>query len=175
MGFEGLRSLGLRIQTELTRRQLPSAVEAWRSGYPVRFGSELSVYQAGLQLGTRLVRWYEVREIALDEMLGVRIRYTSPTASSTQLEATEVPNLGLLAALLDAIRKEPAAERPAPRPRDQSDSQLLAAGGLDESCDPNDLLLAGYDWDDVRSVLQGDCTLADLLARGPRRRPRRPK
>ncbi len=166
----------MRIQTELTRRQLPGAVDSLRAGYPVRFGHQLSVCQGGLQLGTKLVRWYEVREIALDEILGVRIRYTSQTASCTQLEATEVPNLGLLAALLDSIRKEPTPDRSTPQSsRDESDQLLVAGGGLDESSDPHDLLLAGYDWEDVRSVLQGECTLEDLIARGPRRRPRRPR
>jgi hypothetical protein len=41
--------------------------------------------------------------------------------------------------------------------------------------DVNELAASGFERDEIDDVLKGDCTMDELLARGPRRRPRVPK
>ena len=112
----------------------------------------------------------------MDSTHGVRIACAAPRASYLQLAATQVPNLGLLAALLDAIHNGQTPQTPLQLLGPEDVQRPVLADGLeDPGCDPHDLLVAGYDWDDIQRMLRAECSLDELLARGPRHRPRHPR
>jgi hypothetical protein len=170
--LENLRGLGQRIQAELTRRRLPAAMEAFRAGYVVRFGRKLGVSQDGLHVGVKLVPWYEVTDINIREASYIRIGQAREVVSWSQLPASQVPNLHLLAALLEAIRRGTVPDAPDPLSPGDGDEWFTDHRDPD---DVQDLLVAGYDSEEIRDVLDGDCSLDELLARGPRHRPRQPR
>ncbi len=175
--IEGLGSLSTRIQSQVTRCQLPSARETLRAGHPIRFGSRLTLSREGLQVDRQFLPWHAVREIALDEGRGLRIRSSSDRPHVIHLSASEVPNLELLGSLLEEIRKQITSSRSSDNRAVELEADTLvpSEGERDPGSDPSDLLLAGYDWEDIRTVLQGECSLDELLSRGPRRRPRHPR
>ena len=134
----------------------------------------------GVQVNSKLFAWHGVREIALEEGRGLRIVGATDKTEVIHLTAAQVPNLGMLAAFLEAIRAQAASSEsshPEMESTSSSDSDLLTGpdGIPSRGNDPSELLLAGFEWDDIQRVLQGEVSLEELLARGPRHRPRHPR
>jgi hypothetical protein len=179
-GFEDLGILGARIESAIVRQQLPGIVQSFREGYPVRFGPQLAFSRHGVHIRSKSMAWHGVREIALEEGRGLRIVGAIDRTEVIHLTAAQVPNLGLLAVFLEAIRGQAgssAQEAMPAEPAARADADLLAEPDRRAAFgnDPSDLLLAGFDWEDIHRVMQGEVTLEELLARGPRHRPRHPR
>lgn len=174
--LESLVDLGQRIQQHVCRRQFPAALDAYRSGYLVRFGRRLSISRDGVHVHGRLIRWTQITEISIDEAAEVRIWVHGKHRPAVRISAARVPNLALLDRLLRASQDLPDSRD------DDLDLLRSAFREMPENStlhgiqsDSTQLLLDGYDWQDLDDLDRGEVTLDDLILRGPRHRPRQPR
>lgn len=178
--LEGIRGLASRIDTEVNRRMLPFVVESYESGSTIRFGRRLAISKRGLQIGTLHLAWNDIVEVTInpDDSLAV-VRADQPRLR-LKVPLRQIPNLAVLTSLLDRITT--AEEDPVARPPDSAASVSEDPGSLilmnqsnESQVDVSDLLLEGFDWDDIYRLLHGECALDELLEKGPRYRPRQPR
>ncbi|MCA9197516.1 MAG: hypothetical protein KDA87_08265 [Planctomycetales bacterium] len=178
LGFDGIRGLGYRLQDELSNRYLEGMKTSFEAGRLLRFGKKLAISNEGLHVGMRIFGWHEVNDILIDESEDIRISYEDTRARTIRIAVGSVANLHLFIGILDWIQEHQ------PKSREHSDrfwEDSRAFGLIDEddtlatARDPKDLLVQGFEWDEIDDVMRGDCTIEELLARGPRQRPRRPR
>ena len=174
-GFESLRGLGMRIQGQIAQRQLPIAMDAFRAGYCVRFGSRLSISHHGLHFGTDLIPWNEISEISIDEASVLEVTRVGQTQACVSVACSKIPNLSVLDGILQLTQEQSDLTEVATEPLlpENDDDFEQATALLDH--DDTDLLLDGFDWNDIDEVHSGQLTMDELLRRGPRHRPRRPR
>jgi hypothetical protein len=176
--FESLGDLGQRIQQQIADRQLPNAIDAFRAGYLVRFGRRMALSQDGIHLRGRLYRWSEVTEIRMDETSDLQIYVQGRARAAAKIAIGRVPNLVLLDQLLRVSQEMPDQL--------EEDELGLLRSAFFESPPPasastffedgsGNVLLDGYDWQDLDGVDRGELTIDDLLQRGARHRPRQPR
>ncbi|MCP4539365.1 MAG: hypothetical protein GY832_19690 [Chloroflexi bacterium] len=72
-GLQGVSALGKVIQSEVSKRALPKAVDAYQAGDDVRFGPQFSVSQQGLRVGGNLLPWNQVAKVNLGKDNAVTI------------------------------------------------------------------------------------------------------
>ncbi len=100
--LESIRTLGQRIQDQVTRRHLPLALDAFHAGYSIRFGRHLAVSLDGLRIGRHRLTWHGIAEISIDETRELRVTLRDQPDTSYQLAIRRVPNLALLDGILRA-------------------------------------------------------------------------
>ena len=166
--FESLHGLGMRIQHQIARRQLPAAIDAYRAGYSVRFGQRLIVSGAGIQCGSELIGWPEISEISIDETREIQVLRHGERRPAMRVPIAQVPNLSVLDGILRATQEQESDETSA---TDSSVVDDLSQGEADFT----DLLSAGFDWNDLQELQSGNVSVDDLLQRGPCHRPRQPR
>ena len=72
-GLEGVGGLGRIIQSEVSKRVLPQAVDAYQAGSDVQFGPRLGLSQQGICVGAEVLPWADVARIRLDQDNAVTI------------------------------------------------------------------------------------------------------
>lgn len=175
-GFEGIRSLSRRINNVLAARLSDRIREVVSSGSWVRFGSKLAISSHGLQVGLKVLSWNEINQIEFDPDRGIQVRLNTGNAWSLRVPKSQIANMQLLESLLDWIRVTPSlSDELEYQVEDERASAVSEQFETTIDADPNDLLREGYEWDEIEDVMQGECTMDDLLSRGPRKRPRNPK
>jgi hypothetical protein len=103
--FHGLRSLGCRIQDQMTRRLLVHTQEAFRQGRWIRFGKRVAVGYDGFRVGLKPVHWCEIENIIIDEEDGVRVGLAIDRRRTIHVPVRMIANLHLLSELLEWIRR----------------------------------------------------------------------
>ena len=155
---------------------MPRVVQSFESGYVVRFGRRIAVSDEGVHLGFKYVSWHEVADITVDEADYVRVARAGQAVRWIRIPVSQVANAHVLAELLDLIRDKKARAFESDEPlADDADPYKIAERRFDVGHDVGDLVSQGYDVEDIREVISGECTLEELIARGPRRRPRHPR
>jgi hypothetical protein len=94
--------LGDLIEEQMVSRQMPRALDAFRSGAVLSFG-QFSVQRQGLSDGMRPLAWSEIADI---QVSGAAIQITKKPSSLVwfNLSVAALPNVALLVALLTTIR-----------------------------------------------------------------------
>lgn len=100
-GLEGMRELGQIIQTEVTNRLLPPAIEAYRAGDEVAFGPRLGLSQQGVRVGEKLLPWADVAEVQLGQDNRVTILQQGKRLPWKSIGSHRVGNPWVLKALLN--------------------------------------------------------------------------
>jgi hypothetical protein len=173
--LEGIRSLALRIQKQVARRQVPLALDAFRTGYAVRFGRWLAVSLDGIHVGRRFVPWHDISEITLDESRDFEVMRLGNGAPALRIPTARVANLFVLDEVLQAARGQSQVadeELDIAQLRDvfREDARSIIAG---ESDGPDPLVSEGW------SSSPGDEGTDDArwpdLMRALSHRPRQPR
>ena len=178
-GFEGIESLGRRVHQMMVKRLLARFTAAYQRGSWVQFGRKVSLSNLGIHLGVKTICWSDISDISVDPVDGVRV-YCGPHAKlTTHLPVSSVANLDLFSQLLDWIE---ANHQERHEQEYETEGELLdrrAIGVSDQfsgsEYDVNDLIRNGFEWEEINDVISGQCSIEDLLDRGPRRRHRYPK
>jgi hypothetical protein len=100
-GLEEMRELGQIIQTEVTNRLLPPAIEAYRAGDEVEFGPRLGLGQQGVRVSDKLLPWSDVAEVRLDQDNRVTILKQGKRLPWKFVGSDQVANPWVLKALLN--------------------------------------------------------------------------
>jgi hypothetical protein len=174
--YDGIRGLGRRMQRETSRRMMPLVVDSFQAGYIVRFGRRLAVSDEGVHLGIKCLSWHAIADITVDEADFVRVARAGHAVRWVRIPVSQVANAHVLAELLDMIRDSTARVFNLDRV-DGADggSYRLAETRFDLTHELGDLVAQGFDVEDIREVISGECTIEELIARGPRKRPRHPR
>jgi hypothetical protein len=95
--------LGDLIEEQMVARQLPRIRDAYRSGNVIAFG-QFAVHQQGLSDGSRTLAWNELADI---QVSAAAIQITKQPSSLVwfNLPVSSIPNVALLVALLNGIRR----------------------------------------------------------------------
>lgn len=173
-GFEGGREIARRTQNAISNRLLEHYCQAFESGSWVRFGKKLAVSDEGLNVGLKPISWYEISDIFLDEEDGVRIGHCQESTSWIHLPIGSIANFQLLTQLLSWVKSNQSltvedAERSA------GENRAVGLFETPNEVDLSELAASGFEWDEIDDVMNGECTVDELLERGPRKRPRVPK
>ena len=173
-GFEGGREIARRTQNAISSRLIEHYRQAFESGSWVRFGKKLAVSDEGLNVGLKPISWYEISDIFLDEEDGVRIGHCQESTAWIHLPIGSIANFQLLTQLLSWVKANQSltvedAERSV------SDSRSVGLFETPNEVDASELAASGFEWDEIDDVMNGECTVDELLERGPRKRPRVPK
>jgi hypothetical protein len=177
-GWQDLQRVGERIQQEVTRRAWPRIEQDYRRGQRIRFGRRLAVSREGVHLGVDLLNWRCIAQAKVDPVDGLHIVPIHVCRPAWHVPAHRIANLPLLSSLLEFAR--PTASPP----QDGSERLPEAINDRDEAAhlsgtvadtDVSQLLLEGFDWEDIGALLRGECSVEELQARGPVRRPRYPR
>jgi hypothetical protein len=175
--LEDIRDLGQRIEQQVVDRHLPMALDAYRTGYTLRFGRQLAVNSEGIHIRYRFIPWHDVAAISMvyhDHLTVTRVGDPRP---SVRLSCVHIANLRILDSVLQAVRAGDAREIIDQEHRPQAtglhDALVSYASGPVE--DRQQLLLQGFDGDDLDDLDAGQISLEELLRRGPRHRPRHPR
>lgn len=172
--FEGLRGLGHRIETELTKRLMPLVKDSFQAGYVIRFGRKLGVSDQGIHLGITCIPWHQIADVAVDEIDYVRIAKADNRVTWIRVPSWQVSNLQLLAKLLDSIRENMANVLDEGRLKHDEFGVIVNSDlRVDPGHDVNDLLAQGYDLEEIREVMDGERTVEELYPR--HHRPRYPR
>ena len=172
-GFEGANSIAQRAQEALANRCWNHYRQAYESGSWVRFGKKLAISNEGLNIGLKAFHWYEISEIFLDEEDGVRIALCNESIKWVHVPISSVSNFHLLSQLLTWIKTNQSLNMEDERIANEHRS--IGLFELPSECDASELAASGYEWDEIDDVLNGHCSIDELLQRGPRKRPRVPK
>jgi hypothetical protein len=108
--LESIRSLGLRVQQQVLRRHLPVALDAFHSGYTIRFGRRLAISLDGIRLSGKSLSWYEITEITIDEADDFQVTERRRPPARRRLAIRHVPNLLLLDQILLASQRAVGAD-----------------------------------------------------------------
>ena len=175
-GYEGLRGLGRHMQRETLQRIMPKVIESFQAGYIVRFGRRVAVSDEGLHLGFKCLSWHAIADIIVDEDDAIRVARAGHGVRWVRIPVSQVANVHILARLLDMIRDMTARmfDRDGPL-LDDSGPYLQSETRFDFGHELSDLVSQGYDLEDIREVMDGRYTIEELIARGPRKRPRYPR
>jgi len=173
-GFEGGKEIARRAQEALTNRLIGHYRRAFEAGSWVRFGKKLAVSGEGLNVGMKPISWYEISDVFLDEEDGVRIGHCNETTQWIHLPIGTIANFQLLTQLLSWVKSNQSptvddAERTA------SENRSVGLFEAPNEIDMSELVAGGFEWDEIDDVMNGECTIKELLERGPRQRPRVPK
>lgn len=182
-GFDGIRAVAHRAQDALAERLFVNFQIAFQSGTWLRFGKKLAVSDEGLKVGMKAISWYEISDIVLDDRNGIRIGHCQEGTKWIQIPIGSISNFKLLGRLLNWVKTTQSvstddAERQVEENRSIGLFEHHGTAGVENStrdCDVNELAASGYEWDEIDDVITGNCTVEELLARGPRQRPRVPK
>ena len=98
-------ALGRQLEDQLVKHRLPAALEAYRAGTPVAFGT-LTVSRTGLACGTASLAWTDVEQLAVEAGY-LSIRKKGAYFRWSNLRVADIPNFAVLAALVDAIVAAP--------------------------------------------------------------------
>lgn len=101
VSIENSKSLGLAIQTEVKKRILPRAIEAYKAGKTVSFGSKLSLSQQGITCGQETLPWDQVAEIKLG--MGIQIRHKGRRRPWKSITHAQIANYPVLQDLLRTV------------------------------------------------------------------------
>lgn len=103
-GLTDYAGLGDLIEERMLEYRLPRALETYRAGTPINFGS-LVVRQQGLTDSTRELRWSDINRVQVTD---VSIHITKKPIGMTwfNLSAADTLNFVLLSALLNTIRND---------------------------------------------------------------------
>src|SRR5579871_35281 len=95
--------LGDLIEEQMVARQLPRVRDAYRSGSVISFG-QFAVHQQGLSDGTRTLAWSELADMQ-DSAAAIQITKQPSSLVWFNLPVSSIPNVALLVALLNGIRR----------------------------------------------------------------------
>ena len=175
-GYDGIHGLGRRMQRETSRRMMPLAIDSFQAGYVVRFGRRVAISDEGVHLGFKCHSWHEVADITVDEADYVRVARAGHAVRWVRIPVSQVANAHVLAKLLDMIRDTTARSFELNRTlEEETESYPMPERRFDLGHDLGELASQGYDVEDIREVISGESTIEELMARGPRRRPRHPR
>ena len=98
------RGLGELIEDQMVRQQLPHALESYQRGTVVSFG-HFSIHPQGLSDGRKVLTWNEIAEIQVSP---AAVQITKKPAGLVwfTLNASAIPNMALLVAVLNTIRQQ---------------------------------------------------------------------
>ncbi|MCA9213684.1 MAG: hypothetical protein KDB27_11490 [Planctomycetales bacterium] len=173
--FEGSVAIARRIQNEITHRMLGSYQHAYEAGHWLRFGKKLSVSREGIKVGSKGISWYEINDVFLDEEDGVRIGYSHESTHWLHLPIRTIANFHLLSHLLAWVRSQHSIGIDEFERTVNEDRAIGLFDDKPSECDVSELSACGFEWDEIDDVISGECSVNELLERGPRQRPRVPK
>jgi hypothetical protein len=131
----------------------------------------------------KAISWYEISDIFLDDEDGIRIGHCQERTKWIHIPMGSISNFQLLTRFLSWVKATQSlsledAERQVEENRSVGLFDHHGRSGNDDGVhewDVNELAASGFEWDEIDDVVTGDCTMDELLARGPRQRPRVPK
>lgn len=97
--FADIEALGNKIATEMTRYQLPLAINSFNSGNTLTFG-RLSVNLQGVSNGDRMLPWSQVRKIDIQQGT-VKVLNENKWLSWSSARVANIPNIFVFMALVD--------------------------------------------------------------------------
>jgi len=165
-GFESIRGLGMRIQHEIAARQLPVALETYRTGYAVRMGRHLTISRDGIRVRNVTVSWDEIEQITIDEADDFQLTRIGETGIFASIPCAQIPNLFILDGILRGTYQEPEVDSDHQTPESSWEEVTPDFGSAGE---PH-LLLDEHDLDGLHSEMSID----DVIRR-TEQRPRRPR
>ncbi len=102
--LKNTKQLGITIQQEVTRRQLPKAIATYESGSPANFGP-LSVSMQGISKNGVLVPWNQIGPVNFKRGWLIISRQGSLLAAS-RTSCSAVPNLEVFLQLVEHARRK---------------------------------------------------------------------
>jgi hypothetical protein len=167
-GFAWKRSTRSQsIQRELEMVTTESVLKRYRSGETVRLGEGVSLSQEGLLVDGEQVGLNTVQPLRVDDRGNVVISRIGARESWLVVPTSSVDNVGMMLEAVNQLVKDvPYLER-----RSVTGWPPGSVGDVSARIgyDMRELMIAGYSWKEIHSVLHGGRTLEELLERNPQK------
>jgi hypothetical protein len=144
-----------------------SVLRRYRSGETVCLGEGVSLSREGLLVDGEQVELNTIQPLRADDRGNIVISRIGARESWLVVPAASVDNVGvMLEAVNQLVKDVPYLER-----RSVTGWPPGSVGDVSARIghDVRELIMAGYRWEEIHSVLHGGCTLEELLARGPKK------
>ncbi len=171
--FEAIRDLGMRMQLQVARRQLPIALDAFQAGHPVRFGRQFTISREGIRVRRRFIPWRQIAEISIDEASEICVIPIGSRPIGIRIASSRVPNLRVLDEILRVTQRALADELERERGGLSSLEPDRHFVSRDSISDP--WFKEGLDGDDQADWRSGSPSRDERLFDEAHHRPRRPR
>jgi hypothetical protein len=144
-----------------------SVLKRCRSGETVRLGEGVSVSLEGLLVDGVQVELNTIQPLRADDRGNIVISRIGASEPWLVVPAASVDNVGvMLEAANQLVKDVPYLER-----RSVTGWPPGSVGDVSARIgyDMRELIMAGFSWKEIDSVLHGGCTLEELLDRGPQK------
>ncbi len=142
-----------------------SVLKRYRSGETICLGEGVWLNQEGLTIDGKLVRLNTIQPLRADDRGDIVVSRIGASESWLTIPAAGVDHVGVMLEAVNQLVKEvPYLER-----RSMTGWPPASVGDVSARIgyDVRELIMAGYSWEEIGTVLYGRRTLEELLERGP--------
>ncbi|MCB0214049.1 MAG: hypothetical protein KDJ52_32225 [Anaerolineae bacterium] len=100
--FEKVESLGETIQNQVTKHQLPQAIQSLKKGATVSFGEKLAVSAQGLSNSNEIIPWSQVQSVRVNQGV-ITVQKQGKWLNWSSVKVANTPNVFVFLALVETI------------------------------------------------------------------------